>query len=92
MCLVAELFEDKFQPYKDKTYKELDSDFKSYADLTQTGVKMKVQNFFYWVKYKEKLGHNPPTYPFPSRNTVNLHRRYNINDNYMYKYKIIEEA
>ena len=54
----TDLFDDSFVSVMDKTWEELDSDFKSYTDLTQLqgqirllpGIKRSIKGFIQWVR------------------------------------------
>ena len=56
----------------DKTFVELDSNFKTYYDLIQAqgqirllpGIKRNIKVFIQWVRYEKGLGRNPETIAF----------------------------
>ena len=58
--LAEDIFSDDFATCMDKTHKELDSDFKTYSDLTQNqgqiritpGVKKNIKAFVQWSRDK----------------------------------------
>ena len=82
--LAEDLFDDNFETCLDKTHEEIDADFKTYSDLSQTqgqirllpGVKRNIKAFIQWVRDELRLGRDPSTGDFDSNNTPTLIRRY----------------
>ena len=58
-----DLFDDDYRSVMDKTWEELDTDFKSYTDLTQNqgqihllpGIKRHLKGFIQWVRDEFRL-------------------------------------
>ena len=98
--LAADLFGDDFQTCMDKTHAELDSDFKTYSDLTQVqgqsrvtpGVKKNIKAFLQLVRDEYRLGRNPEFGSFNSKDTQVLMRRYNTHKQFIDKSSNISEA
>ena len=65
--IATDLFDDSYVTAMDKTWEELDTDFKSYTDLTQNqgqirllpGIKRNLKGFIQWVRDEFRLGRNP---------------------------------
>ena len=82
--LATEIFGDDFTTCMDKTFEELDSNFKTYFDLTQgqgqigllPGIKRNIKAFIQWVRDDKCLGRNPETMAFPVVQAPALLRRY----------------
>ena len=83
-CLATDIFGDDFTTCMDKTFVELDSNFKTYSDLTQAqgqirllpGIKQNIKAFIQWVRYEQRLGRNPETMAFPVVQALALLRCY----------------
>ena len=67
----------------DKTFEELDADFKSYSELTANegrlrfspGIKRNVKAFIQWTRDEIRLGRDPANTPFPVGRAAELIRR-----------------
>ena len=64
--LATDIFGDDFTTCMDKTFVELDSDFKTYSALTQAQgqirllpvIKRNIKAFIQWVRDEQRLGRN----------------------------------
>ena len=82
--LASDLFSDDFHTCMDKTHGELDSDFKTYSDLTQAqgqiritpGVKKNIKALVQWARDEYRLGRNPEFGRFSQADTQVLMKRY----------------
>ena len=82
--LATDIFADDFTTCTDKTFEELDSNLKTYSDLTQAqgknrllpGIKRNIKAFIQWVKDEQSLGRNTETMAFPVVQDPALLRRY----------------
>ena len=98
--LSTDLFDEDYVSVMDKTWDELDNDFKSYTDLTQLqgqirllpGVKRNLKGFIQWVRDEFRLGRNPENTAFPVAETPVLIRRHKTHKQYVAKSKTIAEA
>ena len=98
--LATDLFSDDFQTCMDKTHSELDSDFKTYSDLTQAqgqirvtpGVKKNIKAFLQWTRDKYRLGRNPEFGVFKKEDTQTLMRRYKTHKQFIDKSSDISDA
>ena len=69
----TEVFDNDFTACMDKTFKELDGDFKSYSTLTiangqvrlAPGTKRNIKAFIQWTRDRYRLGENPVQYSIP---------------------------
>ena len=85
--LVSNLFSDEFNNNMDKAHEELDSDFKTYSDLTQAqgqiritpGVKKNIKALLRWARDEYRLGRNTEFGRFNKADTQVLIRRYKMN-------------
>eukprot|EP00978_Attheya_sp_CCMP212_P037862 scaffold182242_cov35-Attheya_sp.AAC.1 len=68
----------------DKTFNEVDQDFKSYSSLTiaqgqiqlSPGIQTRIKAFIQWTRDELHLGRNPSNVPFPAQMTADYIRRY----------------
>ena len=98
--LATDLFGDDFQTCMDKTHTELDSDFKTYSDLTQAqgqirvtpGVKKHIKALLQWARDEYRLGRNPKFGTFSIEDTQVLMRRYKTHKQFIDKSSNISEA
>ena len=82
--LSIEISGNYFTTRMDKTFVELDSDFKTYSALTQAQgqirllpvIKRNIKAFIQWVMDEQRLGINPETMAFPVVQAPALLRRY----------------
>ena len=87
--LATNLFGDDFETCKDKSMEELDSDFKTYSDLTvaqgqirlQPGIKRKIRAFIQWCRDCYRMDIDPATETFPVADASELIRRYKTHEN-----------
>ena len=83
--LARDLFEDAFESCKDKSFEDLDSDFKTCSELTQAqgqvrllpGVKQRIKAFAHWVCDEFQMGGDPAITLFPVGDTALTIRRGN---------------
>ena len=74
------IFEDNFESCKEKMFNEADFDFKTYSDLTQHQLQIKllpstkrnIKAFVQWKRDDIRLGLNPLTAGFSVEDTYNL--------------------
>jgi hypothetical protein len=98
--LAFDVFIDEFETCMDKTFDELDSDFKSYSELTVAqgqirllpGTKRNVKAFIQWVRDERRLGRDPSNTPFPVAQAAALLRRYKTHYQYIKKSSTVSEA
>ena len=98
--IASDIFSDDFSTCMDKSHKELDSDFKSYSDLTQNqgqirispGVKKNIKAFVQWSRDEYRLGRNPQYGIFNSHQTQALMRRYNTHKQFSEKSSDMADA
>ena len=98
--LASDLFSDDFNTCMDKTHEELDSDFKTYSDLTQAqgqiritpGVKKNIKAFLQWARDEYRLGRNPEYGRFSQADTQVLMRRYKTHKQFMDKSSDMSDA
>ncbi len=82
--IARDVFYNSFDTCMDKTYEELDADFKAYSDLTQAqgqirlvpGIRNCIKAFIQWTRDEKRLSRDPSSMPFPVENTQTLIRRY----------------
>ena len=83
-CLARDVFNDAFITCIGKNFDEIDSDFKTYLDLTHYQehicllpvVELRIKSFVQWVRDKVKTGRNSATSLFPVSNTPILIKRH----------------
>ena len=98
--LSADLFSDDFHTCMDKTHAELDSDFKTYSDLTQAqgqirvspGIKKNIKAFVQWARDEYRLGRDPEFGTFNSTDTLTLMRRYKTHKQFIDKSSDLSDA
>lgn len=98
--LASDLFSDDFHTCMDKTHGELDSDFKTYSDLTQTqgqiritpGIKKNIKAFLQWSRDEYRLGRNPEYGSFSIVETQRFIRRYKTHKQFMDKSSDVSDA
>ena len=82
--LAIDIFGDGFTTCMDKTFEEIDRNFKTYSDLTRaqgkirllTGIKRNIKVFILWIRDQQRLGRNPETMEFPVVQALALLRCY----------------
>ena len=82
--LVTDIFGDDFTTCMNKKFGELNSDFKTYSDMTQAqgqnrllpGIKHNIKALIQWVRDEQHLGRNPETMAFPVVQAPALLRHY----------------
>jgi hypothetical protein len=80
--MATDLFGDDFATCMDKSFAELDGEFKTYSDLTQNqgqtrllpGTKRNIRAFIQWTRYERRLGRDTSLVPFPVAEAPNLLR------------------
>jgi hypothetical protein len=99
--IAANLFGDDFATCMDKSFEELDQEFKTYSDLTQLqgqirlmpGTKRMVKAFIQqWPRNKRRLGRNPSTIAFPIANVPALLRHYKAHNQFVMKSSTLLDA
>ena len=98
--VAVDVFNDDFASSMDKTFEELDADFKSYSDLTAAqgqirmvpGVKTRIKAFVQWVRDEVRYGRNPALAPFPVANAALLIRRYKTHMKFVKDSSTISDA
>ena len=98
--MASDVFGDTFETCLDKSFEELDADFKTYSDLTVTqgqirlspGVKRNVRAFIQWVRDEVRLGRNPSHTAFPVANAAMLLRRYKTHEQFIKRSKTMADA
>ena len=98
--LATDLFSDDFHTCMDKTHAELDSDFKTYSDLTQVqgqirvtpGVKKNIKAFVQWARDEYRLGRDPEYGMFNQADTLTLMRRYKTHKQFIDKSSDLSDA
>ena len=96
----AEVFGDDFATGIDKSYDELQDDFKSYSSLTvaqgqirlNPGVKRNLRAFLQWCKDQHRKGLNHASSPFPLANVALLLRQEQTQATFEKKSKSIIES
>eukprot|EP00978_Attheya_sp_CCMP212_P011988 scaffold29703_cov31-Attheya_sp.AAC.1 len=82
--MALDMFNDSFHSCMDKTFDEVDQDFKSYSSLTiaqgqirlSPGIRTRIKAFIQWTRDELRLGRNPSNVPFPVQMTADYIRRY----------------
>jgi hypothetical protein len=95
-----DLFNDDFMSCMDKTFSELDQDFKTYSDLTVAqgqirmvpGVKTQIKAFVQWVRDEVRYGRAPTMTPFPVNTAATLIRRYKTHEKFIKDSSTISDA
>lgn len=98
--IAGDVFHDDFDSCMDKTFTELDEDFKTYADLSVAqgrirlvpGIKNRIKAFVQWVRDEKRLGRDPASTAFPVADAPNLMRRYKTHEAYVKKSDALAEA
>ena len=98
--LATDIFIDTYESMKDKTFAELDADFKSYSDLTAIqgqirllpGVKRNIKSLIQWVQDQFRTGLNPQDNVFPIADVTLLLRRQKSHALFIMKSKIIVDS
>eukprot|EP00978_Attheya_sp_CCMP212_P028790 scaffold100335_cov31-Attheya_sp.AAC.1 len=77
--MALDMFNDSFHSCMDKTFDEVDQDFKSYSSLTiAQGIRTRIKVFIQWTRDELRLGRNPSNVPFPAQMTADNIRRYKM--------------
>lgn len=82
--LATDMFNDDFRTCMDKTFEEIDADFKTYSDLTVAqgqirllpGVKTRIKAFVQWARDEIRMGKDPSVSSFQVANANTFIRRY----------------
>ena len=98
--LATDMFSDDFTTCMDKTFVELDSDFKTYSALTQAQgqirllpvIKRNIKAFIQWVRDEQSLGRNPETIAFPVVQGPALLRRYKTREKFVSSASTLADA
>ena len=98
--LASDLFDDAFASCMDKSYEEIDSDLKSYAQLTaiqgqirlQPGVKRGIKAFVQWTRDMIRTDLYPATVPIAAFDNATLMRRYKSHENFVKKSSTISST
>jgi len=97
--IAFDVFGDTFATCLDKTFEELDGDFKTYAELTvmqgqirlTPSIKRNVRAFVQWVRDETRLGRRPQDSPFPANEAPTLLRRYKTHELFIKRSKTIAQ-
>ena len=89
----TEVFDNDFQSCLDKSFEEIDEDFKTYSNLTQQngqirldpGTKRNIRAFVQWVRDLLRVGENPSLTVFPVANATLYIRRYKTHEKFCQK-------
>ena len=95
--IAEDVFDDDFQSTMDKTFHELEDDFKSYSTMTvnqgqirlNPGTKKRIKAFIQFGRDMIRCGIDPTTIAFPVWDTANLIRRYKSHEAFVTKSKTI---
>ena len=98
--LASDLFDDTFASCMDKSYEEIDSDLKSYAQLTaaqgqirlQPGVKRGIKAFVQWTRDMIRTDLDPAAVPIAVFDIATLMRRYKSHENFVKKSSTISST
>jgi len=98
--IATDIFDDNFDSCMDKTFTELDSDFKTYLDLTiaqgqirlAPGIKNRIKAFVQWARDQKHLGRDPANFAFPVADMSNLLRRYKTHEAFVKKSSTLADA
>eukprot|EP00978_Attheya_sp_CCMP212_P018785 scaffold51871_cov72-Attheya_sp.AAC.3 len=82
--MAFDMFNNLFHSCMDKTFDEVDQDFKSYSSLTvaqgqirlSSGIRTRVKVFIQWTRDELRLRRNPSNAHFPAQMTADYIRRY----------------
>ena len=93
----TDLFVGTFESTRDKSFEEIDSDIKSYSDLTQVqgqirilpNVKRNIKAFVHWSQGQYRRGLNPASIPFPIGDATTLLRNNKSHSIFVTKSKLI---
>ena len=89
--LANNLFSNDFSTCMDKSFEELDSDFKTFSELTANqgqirllpGVKLKIKSFVQWVRDEKRLGRDPKYTVYPVADVAVHMRRYKTHQEFL---------
>ena len=95
--IAVDVFDDDFQSTMDKTFQELEDDFKSYSSLTvnqgqirmNPGTKKRVKAFIQWDRDMIRCDIDPASMAFPVWDTAGLIRKYKSHEAFVAKSKTI---
>ena len=95
----TEVFDNDFHSCMDKTFEELDEDFKSYSTLTvancqirlNPGTKRNIRAFIQWTRDLLRVGEDPTLVIFPVNDALLYIRRFKTHANFCQKAKTISE-
>jgi hypothetical protein len=98
--ITTDLFGDVYATCMDKSFEELDYEFKTYSDLTQNqgqirllpGVKRMIKAFIQWVRDERRLGRDPSFVAFPVANAPSLLQRYKTHQQFVKKASTLSDA
>ena len=98
--LAEDMFGGRFTMCLDKTFTEMETEFKGYSDLTQAqgqiclmvGTKCKIKAFVQWMKDCYRLGKDPADSAFPVADTEDLIRRYKSHETFVKKSSTISDT
>jgi hypothetical protein len=98
--ITADLFGDDFATCMDKGFVELDSEFKTYSDLTINqgqirllpGTKRNIKAMIQWARDEIRLGRDPSTRAFPVADTPNLIRRHKTHAQFVKKSSTLSDT
>lgn len=98
--MAEDLFNDDFYSTMDKTFEELNEDFKTYANLTQAqgqirinpGIRRNIKAFIQWSRDQIRVGQDPSTMQFPVEQAPILIRRYKSHLAFMKKSSVMVET
>lgn len=98
--IAGDMFSDTFATCMDKTFDELDSDFKTFSGLSVQqgqirllpGTKTKIKAFVQWSRDQIRLGMEPSTTRFPVAQTAELIRRYKTHSKFVYNSTTLSDA
>ena len=98
--LSKDLFDNDSMACMDKTYEDLEQDFKSLSSLTiaqgqirlEPRVKKRIKAFIQWTRDEVRLGRDASLTPFPVATTATLIRRYNTHIKFIRKSITLSDA
>jgi hypothetical protein len=98
--IATDLFGDVYATCTDKSFEELDYEFKTYSDLTQNqgqirllpGAECMIKVFIQWVRGERRLGRDPSLIAFPVANAPNLLRRYKAHQQFVKKASTLSDV